>query len=99
VLHHRVPVTIEPGDFDRWLDCSDDDAETVMALLRAPGEGCFVWHEISTRVNRAANDDAQLMLPITAEEMAAEAPKPAKRASQRKPVVAASDDDGQGSLF
>jgi len=30
VLHHRVPVTIEPGDFDRWLDCSDDDAETVM---------------------------------------------------------------------
>ncbi len=99
VLHHRVPVTIEPGDFDRWLDCSDDDAQTVMALLRAPGEGCFVWHEISTRVNRAANDDAQLMLPITAEEMAAEAPKPPKSASQRKPVVAASDDDGQGSLF
>jgi len=31
VLHHRVPVTIEPGDFDRWLDCNDDDAETVMA--------------------------------------------------------------------
>jgi len=99
VLHHRVPVTIEPGDFDRWLDCSDDDAETVMALLRAPDEGSLVWHEISTRVNRAANDDAQLMLPITAEEMAAEAPKPAKRAGQRKPVVTASDDDGQGSLF
>ena len=99
VLHHRVPVTIEPGDFDRWLDCSDDDAETVMALLRAPGEGCSVWHEISTRVNRAANDDAQLTLPITAEEMAAEAPKPPKSATQRKPVVAASDDDGQGSLF
>jgi hypothetical protein len=98
-LHHRVPVTIEPGDFDRWLDCSDDNAETVMALLRASGEGRFVWHEISTRVNRAANDDAQLMLPITAEEMAAEAPKPAKRANQRKPVAAASDDDGQGSLF
>ena len=99
VLHDRVPVTIEPGDFDRWLDCSDDDAEAVMALLVAPGDGCFVWHEISTRVNRAANDDAQLMLPITAEEMAAEAPKLAKKASQRKPAVAASDDDGQGSLF
>src|SRR5712664_923579 len=99
VLHHRVPVTIEPGDFERWLDCSDDNAETVMALLRAPDEGCFVWHQISTRVNRAANDDAQLILPITAEEMAAEEPKPMKKASQRKPVVAASDDDGQGSLF
>ena len=37
VLHHRVPVTIAPGDFDRWLDCRDDDAETAMALLAAPG--------------------------------------------------------------
>src|SRR5216683_1087697 len=99
VLHHRVPVTIEPGDFERWLDCGDDDAEKVMALLIAPGEGRFVWHEISTRVNRAANDDAQLILPITAEEMAAEEPRPAKKASPRKPAPAASEDDGQGSLF
>src|SRR4051795_9116809 len=54
VLHHRVPVAIEPGDFASWLDCSDDDAETIMALLTAPEEGCFVWHEVSTRVNRVA---------------------------------------------
>jgi putative SOS response-associated peptidase YedK len=99
ILHHRVPVTIEPRDFDRWLDCSDDDAEAVMALLRASDEGCFVWHEISTRVNRVVNDDAQLILPITAEEKAAEEPKPAKKANPRKPATAASEDDGQGSLF
>ena len=37
-LHHRVPVTIAPGDFDRWLDCSGDDAEAAMALLTAPGD-------------------------------------------------------------
>src|SRR6202161_286816 len=24
VLYHRVPVTVSPGDFDRWLDCSND---------------------------------------------------------------------------
>ena len=68
VLHHRVPVTIAAGDFDRWLDCRANDAEAVMALLTSPGEGEFVWHEVSTRVNRVANDDAQLILPITAEE-------------------------------
>jgi len=99
VLHDRVPVTIEPSDFDRWLDCSDDDAERVMALLAVSGEGCFAWHEISTRVNRTANDDAQLILPITAEERVAEEPKPAKKVSQRKPAAVASEDDGQGSLF
>jgi len=99
VLHDRVPVTIAPDDFDRWLDCSADDAETVMALLTAPAEGEFAWHEVSTRVNRTANDDAQLILPITAEQLAAEQPKPAKKAAARKPAAVASDDDAQGSLF
>jgi putative SOS response-associated peptidase YedK len=97
VLHHRVPVTIAPGDFASWLDCRADETEAAMALLTAPEEGEFAWHEISTRVNRVANDDAQLILPITAEQREAEAPKPVKKASSRKPQVA--EDDGQGSLF
>jgi hypothetical protein len=68
-----------------------------MALLVGPEEGEFAWHEISTRVNAAANDDAQLTLPITAEQMAAEEPKP-KKAAVRK-AAPAEPDDGQGSLF
>jgi putative SOS response-associated peptidase YedK len=97
-LHPRVPVTIAPGDFDRWLDCRADDAEAAMALMAAPQEGEFAWHEVSTRVNHVANDDAQLILPITAEQRAAEEPKPMKKVSQRKPEAVA-EDDGQGSLF
>jgi putative SOS response-associated peptidase YedK len=99
VLYHRVPVTVSPGDFDRWLDCRNDNAEDVMALLTAPEEGEFAWHEVSTRVNRVANDDAQLILPITAEEREAEEPRSAKKPAPRKPVPLASEDDGQGSLF
>ena len=57
-----------------------------MALLTAPEEGEFAWHEVSTRVNRVANDDAQLVLPITAEQREAEAP--AKKAAPRKPAAA-----------
>ena len=95
VLHHRVPVTLMPDDFARWLDCSSDSAAEAMPLLRAPREGEFIWHEVSTRVNHAANDDAQLILPIAEEERAAEAkPKPAARKA-----AAAPRDDGQGSLF
>ena len=98
VLHHRVPVTIAPDDFERWLDCRSDEADSVTPLMRGPEEGEFAWHEISTRVNHAANDDAQLILPITAEERAAEDLQPAKKTTPRKPAAAASD-DGQGSLF
>jgi putative SOS response-associated peptidase YedK len=98
VLHHRVPVTIAPGDFERWLDCSSDDAEAAMPLMAPPQEGEFVFHEVSTRVNRVANDDAQLILPITDGERAAEAPtRLAKKAASKPPPP--SIDDGQGSLF
>jgi putative SOS response-associated peptidase YedK len=98
VLHHRVPVTIGEGDFDRWLDCRAHDVDAVMPLMRGPDEGEFVWHEVSTRVNRVANDDAQLILPITAEQREAESARPAKKSVARKPAAAAPD-DGQGSLF
>lgn len=97
VLHHRVPVTIAEGAFERWLDCSSDSAEGVMAMLTGPEAGEFVWHEISMRVNSADNDDAQLVLPITDEQRAAEAPKP-KRAVVKK-ATGRGGDDGQGSLF
>jgi putative SOS response-associated peptidase YedK len=99
VLHHRVPVAIREADFARWLDCSSDSADDAMALLAPPEVGEFTWHEVSTRVNHADNDDPQLILPITDEQRAAEdAPKPAKRAAPRKTPPPAID-DGQGSLF
>lgn len=97
-LHHRVPVTIVPDDFERWLDGRTHDADDVMTLLTAPREGEFAWHEISTRVNRVANDDEQLVLPITDEQRAAEEPKPAKKAAPRK-TAPPPEDEGQGSLF
>ena len=61
---------------------------TVMTLLTAPAEGEFGWHEVSTRVNRVVNDDAQLVLPITDEERAA------KNRSRRRPRA----QDGAGGV-
>lgn len=100
-LHHRVPVTLAPRDFERWLDGGLMGPEEAMDMLVAPEDGSFVWYPVSTRVNKVANDDEQLVLPMTPEQLEAEAPKPkkAKTASPRK-IVAADDDDGeQGSLF
>ena len=97
VLHHRVPVTIAPDDFARWLDCAAFEVEAAMALLHAPEEGEFAWHEVSTRVNRVVNDDEQLILPISEEQRAAEAPPPKKTAARK--AAPPPEDDGQGSLF
>jgi putative SOS response-associated peptidase YedK len=97
-LHDRVPVTIGPRDFERWLDCSGDEVDRILPLLTAPRPGEFAWHPVSTRVNRVANDDAQLVLPISAEELEAEAEASRPRKVARK-AAAGSADDGQGSLF
>jgi putative SOS response-associated peptidase YedK len=99
VLHDRVPVSIAPCDFERWLDCRNDEIDAAIPLMIPPKLGEFVWHVVSPRVNRVANDDAQLVLPIAAEEnIEASAPKPVKRGAMRKASPAAGD-DGQGSLF
>lgn len=96
VLHHRVPVTITPDHFGEWLDCSADNASSVMRFLTAPADDAFAWHPVSMAANKVANDDAQLLLPIPAEQAAMEQVKPAK--VSRK-VAVADVDDGQGSLF
>jgi putative SOS response-associated peptidase YedK len=97
-LHHRVPVTIEPADFDRWLDCRAFDATAALALLVAPKAGLFTWHEVSNAVNRVANDSEQLILPISAEEATREelSAVAKKRASSSRSKSA---DNDQGSLF
>ena len=95
-LHDRVPVTIAPDDFARWLDCANDEVEAVLPLMVAPAIGEFAWYPVSTRVNRVADDNAQLLLPIAPEEMEAVVPRSKKAA--RKPS-ATPIDDGQGSLF
>lgn len=106
LLHDRVPVTIEPHDFDLWLDGDAVSAELAMAMMVAPPPGTFVWHEVSTAVNRVANDSADLILPFSAEEAEAEALLEKKmRADSRTVAKAAArprtpkPDDGQGSLF
>ncbi len=103
LLHDRVPVTIEPRDFDLWLDGDAVTAELAMAMMVAPPPGTFVWHEVSTAVNRVANDRPDLLVPFSAEEAESEAViEKRKRADNRtaaKATKTASKDDGQGSLF
>ena len=99
-LHDRVPVTISERDFERWLDIKDDEVEAILPLMTSPRIGEFAWHPVSTRVNRVANDDEQLVLPISAEAMEAEAEaEAAKPRKVARKAAAAPADDGQGSLF
>jgi len=54
-LHNRMPVVVEPPHFSAWLS-RESDPEDVLGLLR-PYPGALKAHRVSTRLNKAGNDD------------------------------------------
>lgn len=65
-VHDRMPVILQRGDWDRWLAPEPlDEAERERLLVPAPGDG-FTLDEVSTLVNRPANDTPELIEPVHA---------------------------------
>ncbi len=61
-----MPVVLPPEAFDLWLDCADVDAEAAAALIAPAPDDLLEAYEVSTAVNRVANDNAQLLEPAAA---------------------------------
>jgi putative SOS response-associated peptidase YedK len=94
-IHERMPVIVPPEAFDLWLDCKNVDAETAAALIAPAGEDVLDAYEISTAVNRVANDNPALLEPVDDA-----APEPERPVAKRRPPKRAADDGGgQGALF
>jgi len=92
-IHHRMPMIIPQEAFDLWLD-PDSDLATATALIRPAPVGLLEAYEISTAVNRVANDSPALL--EAAQPNAESAPEPTASAKQdRKPKK----DERQASLF
>ena len=89
-IHDRMPVIVPLEAFDFWLD-PKVDAQTASAVLTPAPDAQIEAYEVSSAVNRTANDSAVLMEPLREPEV--EEPAPPKRAKKAKP------DDGQASLF
>ena len=95
-IHERMPVIVPPEAFDLWLDTAKVDATTAAALIAPAPENLLEAYEISTAVNRVANDDARLIEPVVAGQLA---PAPAKPAVKPASAKVIKKDDGQGALF
>jgi len=90
-IHDRMPVILPPEAFDFWLDSKVDALTAAAAIAPAP-DAEIEAYEVSSAVNRTANDTPALVEPFTEPEAE---PEPPKRAKKEKPKV----DDGQASLF
>jgi len=65
-VHDRVPVIVAPEHRDRWMN-PETPLDEARGLLLPPPEDALVAHQVSTRVNRPANDDAACVEPVTDE--------------------------------
>jgi putative SOS response-associated peptidase YedK len=59
-IHPRMPAVIPPEAYDVWLD-PNVDAEAAAALLAPAPDDLFEAYEISTAVNRVANDGPEVL--------------------------------------
>jgi putative SOS response-associated peptidase YedK len=95
-IHDRMPVIVPPDAFDLWLNCNAVDAETAGTLIAPAPEDLLEAYEVSSAVNRTANDHAQLVEPNSATESE---PVPKRAAAAGRRSARAGKDDGQGVLF
>jgi putative SOS response-associated peptidase YedK len=59
-IHDRMPVILEPRDYDRWLDAGDPARPPVYLLRPYPAEKMLAW-PVSDRVGNVRNNDPALL--------------------------------------
>ena len=59
-IHNRMPVILEPRDYDRWLDSANPQTPPVDLLRPFPAEKMLAW-PVTDRVGNVRNNDPELL--------------------------------------
>ncbi len=63
-VHDRMPVILDPDDYDLWLDPGMKNTDAVSEMLK-PFDACLMRsYPVSNRVNHTANDDEACSTPV-----------------------------------
>jgi len=63
-IHHRLPLVIQPRDFERWLDCKTQEPRDVADLMKPVDNDYFEAIRISDAVNKVANSGPEVQVPL-----------------------------------
>ena len=58
-VHDRMPVILKPDDYELWLDPGFAEVAAIADCLKPFDPRSMTKYPVSTRVNRADNDDAE----------------------------------------
>jgi putative SOS response-associated peptidase YedK len=63
-VHDRMPVILDPGSYDLWLDPGIQNVAVVSELLKPYDARSMRCYPVSTRINHVANDDGECSRPV-----------------------------------
>lgn len=63
-IHNRMPVLLEPEDYDMWLYTEERRVDQLQHLLRPAPAGTLTAYPVSTYVNSPRNEGAQCMAAL-----------------------------------
>jgi len=62
VIHNRMPVIVDPGDFDTWLDSKDvNDSRAIEKIFRPYPANKMEFYQVGPWVNNAFHDDPKCL--------------------------------------
>lgn len=63
-LHNRMPVILEPADYDVWLQSDGQNQGELQHLLRPAADEMLTAYPVTTFVNRPQNDAPDCIAPL-----------------------------------
>jgi putative SOS response-associated peptidase YedK len=63
-IHDRMPVILNPKQFDEWLDPEVQEADQIGAMLKQCPANRLDSTEVSTLVNSTKNNRAEVLEPL-----------------------------------
>jgi len=63
MVHDRMPVILDPSNYDLWLDPSMTNLEAACDLLKPYDARLMRSYPVSPRINNVANDDGECSAP------------------------------------
>ena len=62
-IHDRMPVIVDPADYDRWLDPGSGDPDALSPLMRPHAAEALEARAVGSAVNNAQNEGPACLDP------------------------------------
>lgn len=62
-IHNRMPVILNPGDYEMWLDPDFDERDPLTSLLKPYPADVMEAYPVSRRVNKPSNNEPGVIEP------------------------------------